>query len=214
MVALYKRPNTSFNQLQKDTGISPRILRRHLNDLIKKGLAYERTPAGMENRHNVGRRFRSGLTKKGERCISSALWTDELDALKILRDLTTRLARDPKERERLDERRKRYTQALELETIELKDGKLTPQEIVERVVKRSKDDPLRESLKAIIAIFLQMNLLPHERSGEGFAIAILEKGSIDLIPFALLRKLGFNLREPEKELDSGFSDTKGKHILT
>jgi hypothetical protein len=80
----------------------------------------------------------------------------------------------------------------------LKEDTLSIEEYVRRFEERTKDDPLRESYKALRDIFLKVNFLPHEIPKEGFAMAILEKGSVCLLSFGQLRKRGFILREPEK----------------
>lgn len=204
LLTIFENPNASVRTLRKKTGISPRILQTHLRELRKKGLVHQERPEG------PAKAYPSILTEKGtdyicDERLFNDFWREAAGPLKMLQNLTARIAQDPKKLSQL-RRSMRLTRRLELRKLE--HGKLTIKEYAKRVDKRSKDDPLRESLKAIYDIFLRMSLPRREKYKEGLAIAMLEKGSVCLIPVALLRKRGFILREPEKELDLGFPSTE------
>jgi len=52
---------------------------------------------------------------------------------------------------------------------------------------------LREALKAIYNIFLEVELLPHERLKGGFVMGITKEGGVHLIPVALLKQHGLGV---------------------
>ena len=228
LLAIFENPNASARTLQKKTGISPRILRTHLDDLDTRGLVHQEKPKGVKDTHYPA--YPSTLTKKGidyicDKRLFNDLWREAMAPLKILRNLVARLAHDPKWMEQVhtdrvlrdefegkkfeeDAKKDKDSEAITVYDPEGYPHKLgkSAQELIERVNERSKDDPLRESLKAIYDIFLQVNLV--ERIKGGWAMTILEDGSV------LLRQNALIERTQRRELDLSFSDTEGKHITT
>ena len=219
LLTIFENPNASVRTLRKKTGISPRILQDRLRKLRRRGLVHQERPKGN------AKAYPCILTEKGsdyicDKRLFNDLWREAIAPLKILQKLTVRLAHDPKwmeqvhtdrvlrdefEREKFEEdaKKDKDSEAIIVYDPEGYPHKLgkSAQELIERVNERSNDDPLRESLKAIYDIYLKVNLLPHERTKEGFAMAILKKGSVCLLSIEQLRNQGFILEEPEKELD-------------
>lgn len=166
------------NELNRNT------VRKKLDELLEEGLIKEVN----KKEWRKGKKLWFRITAEGEKRVLNESVADVAGSLKRVRDLTARIARqDP---EKLLEFRQYLRQPAEEDARTLDDGTLTPEEWVERTVQRveqrSKDDPLRESLKAIYDIFLQVNLV--ERIKGGWAMTILEDGFVHLIPNARWRK--------------------------
>jgi predicted ArsR family transcriptional regulator len=196
--ALVKEERKTFQDISDLFGrYSRTTVRKKLDELLGKRLIKEVN----KKEWRKGQKLWFSITAEGEKRILNESVAAAAESLKKVRDLTAHIAQqDPK---KLDGLRRLLWKVKEGEEDleKLEEGTLSIEEYARRSQQRSKDDPLRESYKAIYDIFLKVNCLPHEIPKEGFAVAILEKGSVCLLEVALLRKRGFILREPEKELD-------------
>jgi len=169
------------------------MVHTRLKGLVKEQLIED------ENKEmwSIGQSRWFSITAEGEKRILNESVAAVAESLKKVRDLTAHIAQQNPER--LDGLRRHLWKAKEGEEDleKLKQGALPLEEYVRRFEERTKENPIRESFKALYEILLKVNC-PAETPEEEFAVAILEKGSICLLSMDRLRKLGFIPREPEK----------------
>jgi len=174
-------------------------VRKKLDELLDKRLIKEVN----KKKWRKGQKLWFSITAEGEKRILNESVAAAAESLKKVRDLTARIAQQDPEKLNVLRRHLRKAKEDEEDQKKLEKGTLPLEEYLRRFEERTKDDPLRESLKTIYDIYLKVNSLPHQIPKEGFAMTILEKGSVCLIPVALLRKRGFVLREPSRTLEKG-----------
>ena len=202
LTALVNNHKMNFQQILDlflETGeLNRTMVHTRLEDLISKEHLIKEANKG-ERRKGQSRWL--SITAEGEKCILNESVAAAAESLKKVRDLTTRIAQQDPEKLNGLRRHLRKVKEDEEDQKKLEKGTLLLEEYLRRFEERTKDDPLRESLKTIYDIYLKVNCLPHQIPKEGFAMAILEKGSVCLLSIALLRKLGCVLREPSRILE-------------
>lgn len=185
--ALFETEKATFRGIQDQTEISPRILGKHLKDLVSQKLIVEK---GRENWKH-GKKLGYNLTKRGREYFYRGTLHDVGEALKKVHNLT----KDLSNAEKLSELRAFLHQPsiLESENEELRNGTLTLEQVLERFEARSRKTRglLTESLKAIFNIYLEMSLRPFE--GRDLVMGITKEGYVYLMPVALLKEHGLEV---------------------
>jgi len=183
--SLVEHERATFNVIQRESKISPRILKTYLEDLVGKKLIVEK---GRKNWKH-GKKLWYNLTEKGREYWCREPFTVVAEALKKVHNLTKDLFNNT---DKLSELRAFLHQPsiLESENEELRNGTLTLEQVLKRFEVRSRETRgvLTESLKAIFGIYLEMSLRPFE--GRDLVMGITKEGYVYLIPVALLKTHG------------------------
>jgi predicted ArsR family transcriptional regulator len=191
----------NFNNLQRATEVSPRILRVHLDHLIKGKLVREKGRQGRKR----GQKLWYTVTSTGEKHAAKEALEDIVSATTTMETMVNAIAEEPQKiselRKALEQQSLSYAEE-SAKKIKMMDRDPTMEEVEEATAlfeKGNKIGALARSLKNLYHIYLDV-ALPYafrsdSRSGykEGFVIGITKKGGIYLIPVASLKKHGLGV---------------------
>jgi predicted ArsR family transcriptional regulator len=172
-MALLPKGKTTFRNLQKTTGISPRIMRRYLDELINKKLVYEEGRKAWKR----GKQLRYSLTAKGQQeCVRAAL-ENVNKSLEVVNTITSHMLSTP---QALAARREEARHAVH--TIAASDS--LPLEEKIRKTMRIRDvyfGTFRQSLRKMHLIAVKLFAPPSANMAGNMYLLINENGVINAV---------------------------------
>jgi len=179
LLTLLEHGKITFRKLRDVSKISPRIMRRHLDSFLEKGLIHEEKRSDWKR----GQKIHYNLTRKGREACIRFVFNNVNESLKIVQRISTKILSDPA---RLKEWRKMSRETLF--KIKITDG-MPLDERIKTVMAEMKKiyGPLWEGYKAMHKLICQLTL-PQEFGD--FFIGFSEKDKLCMIPAELLRKKG------------------------
>ena len=188
----------NFNDLQRATCVSPRILRVHLDHLIKGKLVREKGRKGRKR----GQKLWYTVTSTGEKHAAKEALEDIVSATTTMETMVNAIAEEPQKiselRKALEQQSLSYAEE-SAKKIKMMDHDPTKEEAAVLFEKGNKIGALARSLKNLYHIYLDVALSnafrSDSRSGykEGFVMGITKEGGIYLIPVASLKKHGLGV---------------------
>lgn len=178
LLTVLKHGKITFRTLQKTNGISPRILRKHLDGLIVRKLVHEE--GGTE--WVRGKKLWYTLTEKGKKdCVRTALGDLSL-SLNVIDEIAARVVIDP---QRLEEWRDSAREAVRTVA---KDDEIPLGKRIEQTsrVRESYFGSFREALRSVHQISLrlfasQKTLEMIEKFHRGVYVLVGENGILNLV---------------------------------